>query len=397
MCAEENRIAEIQGTYGPITVSEMLIQKIWMRRDFEQSGLKTQQGSDLKIIDPGTWNLQGGPDFKDAILEIAGARVEGDVEVHFYARDWRNHGHFDDPSYNEVVLHVVLFEPAATESPVATCAGSVPNTFVLLPWLRKDLEEYAEDDAILGLEQRDQSEWIAPLLREPVSDRRRVLVEKSAVRYRQKVEAARKRIERFGWRESCHISCMEILGCRHNRAAMAALALRFSLDHMAGSARAADAYLSAEGINWNLNGMRPANRPERRIRQYCEILKANPDWPSRLRAIEFPSMVWEPLEGAAEYRKQAGLSESRRRVADEVLSDQVGGTRLDTLVCDGFLPLLAASRGTNLKDCWQCWYRGDSPDSVLRFVRATHTVDGRIWPLCNGLVQGGIQWLLENT
>jgi len=397
MAKSDSHIAEIQGSYGPITVSEMLIQKIWMRRDFETDGLKTRDGAALRILDPGVWNLQEGPDFKDARLEIGGRRVEGDVEVHFYARNWRNHGHSKDGAFNRVVLHIVLFEPSAREPPAATSNGKQPATLVLLPWLRKDIEEYAEDDAILSLEQRDQFELIAPLLRAPASRRRILLMEKSAIRLRQKVAAAQSRIARFGWRESCHISCLEILGYRRNRAPMAALALRYPLGKMATRACAPAEYVLEPGINWKRSGLRPANRPEVRLGQYCRVLNINPDWPSDLRAVEFPVGGGSPSVAASDFRKRADLPSLRRRVADGVLAGEIGGTRLDTLVCDGFIPLLAALQGFDLSDCWNYWYRGDSPDSLLQMLRLLAVADGRRWVLCNGYLQDGFQWLLDTA
>ncbi len=43
-------LAEIQGLYGPITVPETLLQKIWMRRDFNIEKLTTIDGKPIKII-----------------------------------------------------------------------------------------------------------------------------------------------------------------------------------------------------------------------------------------------------------------------------------------------------------------------------------------------------------
>ncbi|MDG2166462.1 MAG: DUF2851 family protein [Opitutales bacterium] len=57
-------VAEIQGEYGPVTVSERLVQKIWARGEFRQTGLQTIEGRSLEIVERGTWNLLAGPDFK---------------------------------------------------------------------------------------------------------------------------------------------------------------------------------------------------------------------------------------------------------------------------------------------------------------------------------------------
>jgi len=57
-------IAEIEGEYGPLTISERMVQKIWAKGDFRKSDLKTLEGAHLEILDLGQWNLLAGPDFK---------------------------------------------------------------------------------------------------------------------------------------------------------------------------------------------------------------------------------------------------------------------------------------------------------------------------------------------
>ena len=63
-----NHIAEIQGLYGPVSISEALLQKIWLRGDFFHYHLNTVEGSLLNVKFPGIWNKQEGPDFKGAVL-----------------------------------------------------------------------------------------------------------------------------------------------------------------------------------------------------------------------------------------------------------------------------------------------------------------------------------------
>ena len=47
-------VAEIEGEYGPLTVTEELVQKIWARGDFRRTDLQTQEGADLEILDHDT-------------------------------------------------------------------------------------------------------------------------------------------------------------------------------------------------------------------------------------------------------------------------------------------------------------------------------------------------------
>ena len=48
-----NAVAEMQGWYGPYTVSERVVQKIWLRGDYRAGNLKTLSGKALKIKHPG--------------------------------------------------------------------------------------------------------------------------------------------------------------------------------------------------------------------------------------------------------------------------------------------------------------------------------------------------------
>lgn len=141
-------VEEVQGLYGPFSVSEKIIQKIWQQGDYYQTDLRTTSGKPLKVLDPGRWNTNEGPDFIEARLEMDGRELVGDVEVHFHASDWFNHGHDQNPNFSKVILHVMLYAPASEES-----ASDISiESLVLMPLLERDLEEYAMEAALLDLE-----------------------------------------------------------------------------------------------------------------------------------------------------------------------------------------------------------------------------------------------------
>jgi hypothetical protein len=100
-------VAEIQGLYGAFSFAEKLLQKIWLRGDFNRANAVLSDGRRLKIVHPGKWNLLGGPDFGDARLRFSDTperETHGDVEVHLRANDWDAHGHARDPAYDQVVI-----------------------------------------------------------------------------------------------------------------------------------------------------------------------------------------------------------------------------------------------------------------------------------------------------
>lgn len=92
-------------------VSERHVQAIWYDGTLRPSELRTAGGAPVRVVDPGRWNLEAGPDFRDAVLEIGDdyRRVQGDVEIHVRAADWAAHGHGRDPAYAGVVAHVTWY------------------------------------------------------------------------------------------------------------------------------------------------------------------------------------------------------------------------------------------------------------------------------------------------
>ena len=89
-------------------VSERHVQAIWYDGTLRPGELRTAGGTPVRVVDPGRWNLEAGPDFLDAVLEIGDdlRRVRGDVEIHVRATDWAAHGHGQNPAYADVVAHV---------------------------------------------------------------------------------------------------------------------------------------------------------------------------------------------------------------------------------------------------------------------------------------------------
>ena len=89
-------------------IHERFLRHIWSRQYLEVSRLRTCDGRPLKVIEVGTLNFAGGPDFAEAKVKIGATTFVGDVEIHRTIGDWFSHHHQNDPRYNRVVLHVVL-------------------------------------------------------------------------------------------------------------------------------------------------------------------------------------------------------------------------------------------------------------------------------------------------
>lgn len=90
-----------------IDPNEERVCRAWQRQGFA-GGLATTDGRAIHVVFQG-WRAAGpGPDFRDAIVEVAGEGLRfGGVEVHVRTSGWRDHGHDGDPAYDDVAFHVV--------------------------------------------------------------------------------------------------------------------------------------------------------------------------------------------------------------------------------------------------------------------------------------------------
>lgn len=397
MASSHHTVAEMQGLYGPFTMAERVLQKIWLQQDFASGAATLSDGRKLEVLAHGRWNFLAGPDFKDARLRIDGREVRGDVEVHFHARDWNAHGHAMDPAFGDVVLHVLLFPPSPDAPPSHRTDGREIPALVLLPLLHRDLEEYAADDALEALTARDDWQRIEELAGQPPEALQEQLRTLAAKRWEAKVASARQRLAKLGWEAAAHHAALEVLGYRQNRVPMLAAAGRWPLPVWREGVQLESVLEAALG--WRGHGGRPANHPRTRLSQYQRWVASVPDWPEQLaewgRAVEVPaSTAW--TAPTSHLRRSGRFGRLREELWRRIAGQAVGGPRLDTLVCDGFLPLVAAAQGRDdLQTLWFHWFAGDLPDAVCRNLQQLFGANSRDHPLCHGAAQGLLAWLIE--
>lgn len=392
-------VAELQGLDGAFTFPEKLLQKLWLRGDFNRQSAVLCDGRKLRVIHPGKWNLLGGPDFAGARLRFDdGPEMTGAVELHLRIEDWVAHRHAEDPAYDGVILHVVLFEPEPGRAATWGGTGAEIPVLVLLPLLHRALEEYAADEAVEVLANRAAARLPDELGTLPPSELQKLLRRYARQRWQQKVRFARMRISRLGWDDACHHTALEILGYRFNRAPMLRVATTWPLNAWQDAALTPESVYEAERESWSLQGVRPANHPRVRLRQYAAWVQSQPKWPQQLETLaKFAPLLVSDQQGEKTrcFRRRVASTDARDEVRRRICGENLGGTRFETMCCDGWWPLLAAQTDAPTESAWYHWFVGDLPPLLLSGLRQLGYFDGRSQAACHGAAQGLLGWLLE--
>ena len=138
-------LRDADSNYVPLPISERLVQCIWYDQRILTASLRTIDGARVQIVFPGWWNLEAGPDFRHATVKIGDApERQGDVEIHLRSDDWKHHGHEHDPLYENVILHIVLWEAGSQTQPRTRLGDPIPQV-VLQNQLAAPLEQLYDE------------------------------------------------------------------------------------------------------------------------------------------------------------------------------------------------------------------------------------------------------------
>lgn len=254
-------------------VSERHVQAIWYDGRLRPEALRTTAGAEIRVVDPGMWNLEAGPDFRDAVVEVGpgGVRLRGDVEIHLHPGDWTAHGHAGDPAYGRVVVH-------ATWYPGPPCAGLPAGcvSVCLGDFLRTRTDFSPDEIDVSAYPYANLPETRRPC--EGVFGRNPDLlaaVLRAAGRRRLGGKARRLKalFMRKGDRAQVfYEEMMAAFGYKHNAEPFRALAERIPWRELPAGEAAAEAVLRCAAemdasvrTRWRTANVRPANAPGRRI------------------------------------------------------------------------------------------------------------------------------------
>ncbi|MBI4663495.1 MAG: DUF2851 family protein [Verrucomicrobia bacterium] len=266
--------------------------------------LKTLDGQPVRVLHPGFWNREAGPDFRGAVVQIgSGGPRHGDLEIDLHPRLWKGHHHDQNPSYRNVILHVVW-------------DGDRSGSSVLPVLPLKSVLDSPLTDLKAWLDQTSTQNWLtllsgkcaAPLREVPASLAGQILNQAARVRLRAKAAQMQARAQQAGWEQALWEGLFGTLGYKHNVWPMRRLAeLRTAFGsvetgsssvlvwqarllglagllpaQLTGTRCHADRYLRQlwdiwwrereeysdvilPEVVWRLSGLRPANRPQRRL------------------------------------------------------------------------------------------------------------------------------------
>jgi hypothetical protein len=304
-------LRERDGTHPP----ERLLQSVWHHQRLQRDQLQTVDGRTVRVLHPGFWNHEAGPDFRGAVVQIGREKARsGDIEIDLERRNWKAHQHHGNPAFANVVLHVVW--NAGPGGP-----NALP-TLALEPFLDAPLNEmqsWAGSAAAPIWPEALQGACCAPLGRLTPEQSGGLLQQAALVRFQRKALELEIRARQAGWEQALWEGLFRALGYKQNIWPMQRVAellprlnepgqslpawqarlfgvsgflgeaheksrqheyIQTLWDHWWRDREKFDEDVLPKTL-WRLNGLRPANQPQRRLALAAHWL-AWQNFPARL-------------------------------------------------------------------------------------------------------------------
>ncbi len=237
---------------SPPSPPERLLQHVWQHQRLQADRLLTLDGKPVRVLHPGFWNYESGPDFRGAVIQLGGAApVSGDVEIDRQAADWFHHGHDRNPAYAGVILHVIWDGAAAA-------AGALP-TLALESRLDAPLAELsAWASGEVGPSGALNGQCSAPLrgLAPAITDE--LLRQAAQIRLQRKAADFEAAARQSGWEGALWEGLFGALGYKHNFWPMRRLAM-LRPRYAAAADSGAEPVLALQARLLGLSGLLPAD------------------------------------------------------------------------------------------------------------------------------------------
>ena len=189
---------------------ERLLQLVWFHQRILRGGLKTVDGRSLRVLHPGFWNHEAGPDFRDAMVQFDNDPPQrGDIELDMSSGCWQAHGHDRNANFSKVILHVIWSTEGKTALPTLMLRNFLDSPLSeMVRWLAGDTAR----EFPAALQGRCAREW--GLFS---ADRRLELLRQAAlVRMQSKAAQLQARARVAGKEQALWEGLFRALGYKHN-------------------------------------------------------------------------------------------------------------------------------------------------------------------------------------
>ena len=305
---------------------ERLLQAIWQHQRLQRTQLQTLDGRIVRVLHPGFSNLEGGPDFRGAVIQIGdGPPASGDVEIDLRSNGWRAHGHDKNPAFRDVILHVVWSAEQSAGPPTLELHQVLDSPL-------SDLSLQLDHASIRILPENFLGQCSAPLRDLPEAALLDLLREAAQVRLENKAAHFRVRAQHVGWEQALWEGLFRALGYKHNGWPMQHLA-----EERERWLRRNDSLLGIQARLFGLSGLLPAelNRKQSSndnyLRQIWDLWWRERD---EFAAFSVPRTLWRfhglrpanhpqrRLALAAHWLHQGTLSERIERWCSDDIPDR---------------------------------------------------------------------------
>ena len=88
-------------------MKEEFLHYLWKYSLYDKESLFDNEKNKIIVLNPGEYNRDSGPDFFNARISLSGTIWAGNIEIHTKSSHFDNHGHQNDPAFDNVILHIV--------------------------------------------------------------------------------------------------------------------------------------------------------------------------------------------------------------------------------------------------------------------------------------------------
>ena len=244
---------ELDESYKPDLdkVDEAFVQRLWNEQRFFDTNMEAIDRRAIRVLKPGIWNHNEGPDFMHAEIEIDGKLQIGDVEIHVRSSEWYAHKHHLNSRYNRVILHAVFFNDDFNLR-TRLQNGKRISTLELLKWIAVDTGDLYDDTEATTTEEGICRVTGKQLNMEILKG---VFESLGRERFLEKSESMRLLRTRLDFEQLLYEGIMEALGYERNSKALRELA-----QHVPFADIAQKSELEIQAILFGVAGLLPSQR-----------------------------------------------------------------------------------------------------------------------------------------